>query len=425
MLKDKSLLVGTFVYLTSNILTAAVPFLLLPILTRHLGPDEYGQVAMFQVYIGLLAAFVGLNVNGAVIRQFYHKSSGNSFSGYFSSAFVVLILSFLLSVIVVYFLQSIIASLLSIEIYWIYLGLAVSLCAFIIKMTLSQYQVNKRHFRYSTIQISLALLNAALSIYFVLYIGHGAEGRVLGMLYANVFVAVICIFIIIKMGLFEFKNIKRKYVKDSFHYGVNLVPHFCGIFLLGTADRYIVNSNMGLYEAGIYMAAIQVCRVFPIFFDALNKAFVPWLFEKLSSNDIKAKIQVVKLTYYYIILLLIVSVLSFCLFPHITLLILGDEYNTVGTIVGYLALGSCIQGIYYMFTNYLIYSKKTGVLSSITIFSGGCNIALSLMLILNYGLLGVCYAFILSNIVRITLTFIFAAKYMSMPWFLSNGRFIK
>lgn len=424
MAKDKGFLVSTLVYLTSNILTAAVPFLLLPILTRYLGPDEYGQVAMFQVYIGLLAAFVGLNVNGAIIRQFYHKSEGVSFSGYFSSAFVVLIFSFLLTFVVVYFLQSTIARLLSIEMYWIFLGLAVSLCAFVIKMTLSQYQVNKRHFKYSAIQISLAIVNAALSIYFVLYVERGAEGRVLGILYANVLVSVTCVFLIIKMGLFDFKSIKREYVKDSFYYGVNLVPHFCGIFLLGTADRYIVNSNIGLYEAGIYMAAIQVCRVFPIFFDALNKAFVPWLFEKLANNDTQAKIQVVKLTYYYITLLLVASALSFYFFPYITLLILGEEYNTVGTIVGYLALGSCIQGAYYMFTNYLIYSKKTGVLSSITIFSGGCNIALSLMFILNYGLLGVCYAFIISNIMRITLTFIFAAKYVSMPWFLSNKKFI-
>lgn len=424
MAKDKGFLVSTLVYLTSNILTAAVPFLLLPILTRYLGPDEYGQVAMFQVYIGLLAAFVGLNVNGAIIRQFYHKSEGVSFSGYFSSAFVVLIFSFLLTFVVVYFLQSTIARLLSIEMYWIFLGLAVSLCAFVIKMTLSQYQVNKRHFKYSAIQISLAIVNAALSIYFVLYVERGAEGRVLGILYANVLVSVTCVFLIIKMGLFDFKSIKREYVKDSFYYGVNLVPHFCGIFLLGTADRYIVNSNIGLYEAGIYMAAIQVCRVFPIFFDALNKAFVPWLFEKLANNDTQAKIQVVKLTYYYITLLLVASALSFYFFPYITLLILGEEYNTVGTIVGYLALGSCIQGAYYMFTNYLIYSKKTGVLSSITIFSGGCNIALSLIFILNYGLLGVCYAFIISNIMRITLTFIFAAKYVSMPWFLSNKKII-
>ena len=44
---------GTLIYLVSNVLNAAIPFALLPVLTRVLDPSEYGQVAMFQT---LLAA---------------------------------------------------------------------------------------------------------------------------------------------------------------------------------------------------------------------------------------------------------------------------------------------------------------------------------------------------------------------------------
>ena len=48
MLKSTGLLRNSTIYLTSNILNALVPFLLLPVLTRYLTPDEYGQIAMFQ-----------------------------------------------------------------------------------------------------------------------------------------------------------------------------------------------------------------------------------------------------------------------------------------------------------------------------------------------------------------------------------------
>ncbi|EIQ9127591.1 polysaccharide biosynthesis protein, partial [Escherichia coli] len=46
-----SLLKISSIYLFSNILNALIPFLLLPILTHNLTPNEYGQVAMFQTLI--------------------------------------------------------------------------------------------------------------------------------------------------------------------------------------------------------------------------------------------------------------------------------------------------------------------------------------------------------------------------------------
>src|SRR5689334_475826 len=60
---------GSAVYLVSNICNAAIPFLLLPILTRALSTTGYGQVAMFQTLLGALAAVVGLNVVGAANRK--------------------------------------------------------------------------------------------------------------------------------------------------------------------------------------------------------------------------------------------------------------------------------------------------------------------------------------------------------------------
>ncbi|MCV5446120.1 oligosaccharide flippase family protein, partial [Escherichia coli] len=39
------------IYLAANILNAAIPFILIPILTRYLTIEEYGQIAMFQMLI--------------------------------------------------------------------------------------------------------------------------------------------------------------------------------------------------------------------------------------------------------------------------------------------------------------------------------------------------------------------------------------
>ena len=57
-LKSNTFLAGSAVYLFSNILNAAIPFALLPVLTRYLTPEEYGEVAMFQTLLGALMAFI-------------------------------------------------------------------------------------------------------------------------------------------------------------------------------------------------------------------------------------------------------------------------------------------------------------------------------------------------------------------------------
>ena len=61
---------GAAIYLVTSLMNAAIPFMLLPILTRYLEPEEYGQIAMFQVLVNALAAVVGLNTVGAANRRF-------------------------------------------------------------------------------------------------------------------------------------------------------------------------------------------------------------------------------------------------------------------------------------------------------------------------------------------------------------------
>lgn len=78
MLKLTGFLRNSTIYLASNIINALVPFLLLPILTRYLTPDEYGQIAMFQTLITALAALTGLNAVGAANRKFYENHDGTT-----------------------------------------------------------------------------------------------------------------------------------------------------------------------------------------------------------------------------------------------------------------------------------------------------------------------------------------------------------
>jgi O-antigen/teichoic acid export membrane protein len=70
-----SLFQSAGIYTAAHLLTASVPFLLLPILTRYLTPADYGIVAMFQVILGIVSALIGLSIHGAIGRQYFEKDT--------------------------------------------------------------------------------------------------------------------------------------------------------------------------------------------------------------------------------------------------------------------------------------------------------------------------------------------------------------
>ncbi|HVL01538.1 MAG TPA: oligosaccharide flippase family protein, partial [Dongiaceae bacterium] len=72
-----SLVSGVGIYLIASVINAAIPFLLLPVLTRYLEPAEYGEVAVFQVWVSMIGALCGLSVHGAAGRKYYDFDEGS------------------------------------------------------------------------------------------------------------------------------------------------------------------------------------------------------------------------------------------------------------------------------------------------------------------------------------------------------------
>ncbi|KOE84884.1 polysaccharide biosynthesis protein [Vibrio alginolyticus] len=413
-----TLVKNSTIYLLSNIINAVIPFLLLPVLTRYLTPSEYGQVAMFQMLVSGLAAFVGLNAVGAANRKFYDSDcsptllrefNGICFQILIVSTGVLFLIGFLFTDILVYFL--------SIPSYWIYAALMFSASSFVVSLRLGQWQIRGEAFRYGVLQISNSLLNMLLSLLFVVSLKYGSQGRVDGQVIAIVLCAIAATVSLYKDKLIKLLVLRPEAIKFALNFGVPLIPHIFGFFLLSSVDRFVINQKLGLSDAGIYMVAVQISLAFNIVFDAINKAFVPWLFEILKRDQWYEKVKVVRATYIYFILIIVVSPLPFIFGPWLLVLIAGEEYRDAGKVIGWLCLGQIFGGMYLMVTNYIFYAKKTMQLSLVTISSGLLNVGLLFLLIESFGLQGAAMAFVLSKLIQFLGTWFLAAQVVTMPWF--------
>lgn len=414
--KKKSLASGAMVYLASNILNASIPFLLLPILTRHLEPSEYGQVAMFQVLVSALTAFVGLNAVGAANRKYYDEDARREMPSYIGACFQILAVSFLLVSVFLLLFQGWLSEALGISPIWVLFAAVSSAASFVVKMRLGQWQVRKQALKYGTLQISLSLFNAILSLVLVVVLSYGPEGRMAGQTIAPVVLGVLAFLLLLKDGLVHF-SLRVDQIKDALSFGVPLIPHIGGAFLLSTVDRFVINKHLGLDSAGIYMVAVQLTMAMSICFDAFNKAYVPWLFERLKADDSATKRRIVKWTYAYFVIVLMMAGTAFLIGPYAITLIAGEKYAAAGAVIGILALGQAFQGMYLMVTNYILFAKKTARLSMVTIFSGVLNVGLLMLLIPILGLQGAAIAFVIAMAIRFVSTWWLASISHSMPWF--------
>ena len=94
----------------------------------------------------------------------------------------------------------------------------------------------------------------------------------------------------------------------------------------------------------------------------------------------------------------------------------GERYVEAAPIIGWIALGQGLSGMYLMVTNYVFYSRRTGILAITTMASAVVGISALLLLVPRYGLMGAAIAFCIGMGVRFVLTWWASHLRHPMPW---------
>jgi O-antigen/teichoic acid export membrane protein len=411
------LIKNSLIYFFANAVNAMVPMALLPILTRYLSPIEYGIIAMFQTALGLISAFIGLSASGVAIRKYYDKHSGEDYAEFIGSCVHVILLSSIFSSIIIWILEEHFRLYFGLENYHIYSALLLSTMNAIIQLRLVQWQVRNSALNYFSFLFWQGAANFTSSVIFIMIMSLSADGRIYGQLITGLAFGGISLILLKNNGLLKMSVFNIGYIKEIVRFGFPLVPHMSSAFLLGAIDRLIVNRELGSYQVGIYMVAVQFAAVFGLIFDSVNKAFVPWLFGKLKKNQMNELIKIVRWTYLSFFILSLFAIILFSVSPAVVLYIAGNNYSEASEIVGFLIVGQIFSGMYYLVTNYIFYSKKTIVLSVLSVSSGLLNLVLLLILVPGYGIKGAALSFAMSAFAQFVLTWFAAYKLHPMPWF--------
>jgi len=410
----------SLIYIFGDTLNKATLFLMLPILTRYLTPDEYGYVSVFTVFVSVLAVFTGLSVHGA-INVNYFKQTKEELKVYIGNCIIVLNFSTLIVFFVIFILHSFIIDRLSIGLEWIIIAVILAYGQFLTTINLILWIAEQKPKEYSLYQIAQTLLITGLTLVLVTVYDMSWKGQLIAITVGTLLFSIISFIFLIKRQYLSF-HINKEYIKDALKFGIPLIPHALSGLMKTGADRIIIMSILGATVTGIYAVGYQIGMVIGVLVAAFNKAWAPYLFRVLSSSpNLKDKVKIVQFSYLYFILILMIAVL-FTYMSHLILpFFLGDGFEKSSELIIYFAIAFAFDGMYYMVTNYLFFVKKTHILAYVTFATSIFHIILLIYLIKVNGVLGAAQAGVISYGITFLCVWFLAHKHYPMPWIETIG----
>jgi O-antigen/teichoic acid export membrane protein len=409
------LISNTLIYTLSTVVNSAIPFFLIPILTRYLNSSDYGIISIYTVLVAIVSPFIGYTIHGSITAMIFSDDK-DSVPEYIGNCFYILFASTIITVLVFLFISSWIENQFKLPIIWVWSSILLAFNQFIALFPLSIWQAKNKPFYFGLFQISSTAINFSITLLLIIHYNKNWVGRLEAQLITSFIFAIISIIILLKNKLLKFR-FKIKYFGGGIKFGVPLILHVIGGVLLSVINRFFIAKYVGLSEAGLFFLAFQLTSIINIFTSALNTAYVPWLFSKLELNSEIEKEKIVALTYKYFLFLIASSFLFAKFLPEILHILVGKDYYSAQKYFDWLIVGCISNGMYLMVTNYIVYAKKTEYLAGATFLSSLASVALNFVLIQKYGAIGASISNAIGFSLLFILTWILSSRVYKMPWF--------
>lgn len=411
----RKLIKHSSVYILSDILNKSVPFFLLPLLTYYLTPSGYGILSNFNVFLSILLIIIGFSSHGVLGIKFYTWPK-HRISQLVGNILILLSISYLTLLILILVMSDYIVEATGLSTRWQLLTLTSAFFQFNGILLLNIWRLEEKPFKLMFFEISQTLLNLGLTGVLVILLSLEWEGRVLSIASSYIVFGAFSIIKIRRSGYINFKY-SSKVIKIILVFGIPLIPHALAGWIKFGLDRILITRFYNDSITGLYSAAVQLSMVIFFLAMAINKAYSPYLFKKLASNDNNTKILLVKITYLYMIALPLLAVLIFYFEKFIVLNFMDSSFEDLLLYLPWLLGAQVFFGMYLMFVGYIFFANKNKYLAITTIISALAHATVLFLLLPSQGPIIAAKSLFVTNFITFVIVWILGHKFYQMPWF--------
>lgn len=388
---SSSLVGSTFIYAVITGVRSGASFLMLPVYARVLTPAQYGQLAITWVIASLLTGLVAFGLEGAVTRWYFHlEAEPEARKSFIASAWKFLLVVPNLVVVAAWLiLDGFFRSALPIPPSFVLLGaLQAALWVGATIVPFALLRAERRIGMFAFLNVLFIGVSVAVTTALLYGTNVGAIGWLIGNLVATITLAVASGYAM--RGYLPFR-FSRSLVLPAMAYGIPLLPHVVGLWVLAFVDRLILQGYRDSTDVGIYNLAYQVATILLVLLVAANQGTVVEFGRAI--GDEAARIALRKVVTLQLSMTVALAAVLALLGPVAVALLLPLGYRPAAGYIGWLVLGTLFFCFSLLPMNGLtVFGGKTRWVWLATGAAGATNVALNFALIPRIGVAGAAYA---------------------------------
>lgn len=375
-------------YTVSNFLIKGLSILTVPIFTRILTKEQFGDFNNYTSWQSILLILLTLNLDSTLISAKYDH---DDFDGYISSMLALSSITtgaWLLCTNVFgdFFTNVLDVSQFTLNCMGVYL--------FFIP-TINLFQARERYlFEYKKsvlISVGIALLTVLTSLIFVMSFNDRLAGRILGNVLPTVIIGVFLYAYLMYKG----KNISLNDWKYALPICLPFIPHLLSMTVLGSTDRIMITKFCDSTATALYSLSYSISLLVSLLMSSLNGAFAPWLGNKLNEKAYK-EIKVFAKWYVGVFCVLVVFIVL--LAPEALLILGGEAYIEAKFVMPPVAMGCLCQFMYTLYVNVEQFTKNTKWMALASVSATILNVGLNYIFIPEYGYIATRYTTLVSYV---------------------------
>lgn len=408
---------NSFIYLLPMVIGCILPFITLPIFTRILTKEDYGVLALAQVYAIFVNGLANFGMTAAYERDYFqYRDDRLKTPQLLYSTLLFVMLNFLLLAVSTYLFRRPLSKLI--------IGSTehgeILFLAFCAQFFYSVNYYYLTYFKNSEIArdfvvytIVGTVINFMISLFLVAYLRIG----VVGLIYAQFFSGATI------FGILSYRFtaslpfcLSMPILSKSLQIAYPLTPRiFLGV-VATQFDKYMIGLLASVGGVGIYGIGQRVSYIVFAYVTAIGNVFSPQVYKRMFDLEDKGGTAIGKyitpFAYVSIFLALLVALFS----EEVISILTPPSFHGAIDIVAVLSM---YYGLLFFGTlngPQLIFRKKTHLTSLLTMGRIGINVGLNIPFIMRWGAIGAAWATLLTGLISGALSFLVAQHYYEIKW---------
>lgn len=403
-------------YGASSMLGQVLSFLLLPLYTRHLTPEDYGILALLTIVILLFSPLANLGMTSAIFRRFNMTKTDEERREVLSTGlYSVLVSSLLLTILGLTVLSEPLARFLlnDVQLLWlIQIAILTGLFNTIGQVPNVILRADRKVKIAAVLNVITLLINIVLTIIMVVFWNLGVVGAILANLTSSAITMILRFAFVYRM--LQIKFIKQIWL-NMLNYGLPFLPHRLQALGLAQFGVFIVAEMLSTQEAGIYSIALRLSMPMTFVIGAIQKAWVPYKFQIHAEDDNPALFFRVTVTYYITIITYLWLGVSMWGGEVVRFMTTPGFFGAI-SLIPLVALIPFANGLYYMLGTGMELSDNTTPMPLVS-FSGLVTVVISAFIFVPIlGTMGAALATTLGWLTMTAVIYYFSQKRFSVDY---------